>query len=219
MIKREGDPYMIEQIMVPKEDLLMIPETVSALDALEILEENNLRNAPVVDSTEQLFRGNIYKYHIYKYGFHHGKEELKTRRVTSFLKNTARIVHTNDSIYQLIFAIRDLPYICVLNENNTFVGVVYHTHLLDFLGQSWGAGKNTRMLKIDIPKDRNSLDKLTRLLMRFAEPETYQLFQETDYGTPRHIFLVFGPTVNNVDINGLILRLRQRKYEVTEYNW
>lgn len=210
---------MIEQIMVPKKDLFLIPETINSLDALNILEENNLRNAPVVDPTEQLFRGNIYKYHIYKHGFHNGKEDLETRRVTSFLKNTTRIIHTNDSIYQLIFAIRDLPYLTVLNENNSFVGVVYHDHLLDYLSQAWGASKNVRMLKIDLSKDRNALKKLTVLLLRYVDPETYQLFQETDYNTNSHIFLVIGPETNSVQYNGLVLKLRQRNYTVTEYNW
>ncbi|MBG9981624.1 CBS domain-containing protein [Aerococcaceae bacterium DSM 111020] len=210
---------MIEQIMVPKEDILLIPETVNCLDALEILEENNLRNAPVVDSTEQLFRGNIYKYHIYKEAFHHGKEHLKSKRVTSFLKNTTRVVHLNDSIYQLIFSIRDLPYICILNENNNFVGIVYHNHLLDFLAQAWGANDRMHMLKIDLTPGLRSLDQLTRIILKYIEPKTFQLFQETDFNTSKHLFVVIGPEVNRVQINRLILKLRQKQYPLTEYHW
>ena len=75
------------------------------------------------------------------------------------------------------------------------------------------------MLKINLPKDRNALKKLTVLLLRYVDPETYQLFQETDYGTSSHVFLVIGPETNSVEYNGLVLKLRQRNYQVCEYNW
>lgn len=210
---------MIQDLMVPKDKLLLIPETLNCLEALTILEEYNLRNAPVVDPTEQLYRGNIYKYHIYKQAFHVNKDDLKQRSVTTFLKNTTHVIHINDSIYQLLFAIRDLPYIAVLNEKNNFIGVVYHDHLLDYLAQAWGAGKNHRMIQIKLPDDKKAYGKLTRYLSRFPEPKTIQLYQPTDYQTHSFVFLVFGPKTNTVHINGLILKLRQRRYDVREFFW
>lgn len=209
---------MIESIITPKHELVMIPETMNCHDAIILLEEQGLRNAPVVDKSERLFRGNIYRFHIYKYAFHQGHSELKQMPVTRFLKNSTRVVHTYDSIFQILFAIRDLPYIGVLNEDNRFVGVIFHEDLMHYLAEAWGADEAHYMLAITLPEAKMPLWKLTRIVERFIQPIGYQFYHHQP-AAPNEVYLVIDRSEDPLQVNALIHRLRKRHYLVEEYHW
>ena len=127
---------MISKLIIPKDQLICIPENLNSQDALTILEDQQLRCAPVVDESTNLFRGNIYRYHFYYELYQQSLDNLSEIPVTRFLKNTTRVVHETDSFYHLLFTIRDLPHIAVLNEQNSFLGIIKHRTMLDFYSQA-----------------------------------------------------------------------------------
>ena len=49
-----------------------------------------------------------------------------TLPVTSLLKNSTKFVSIDSAFFSVFFAIRDLPYIAVLDENNQFYGILTH---------------------------------------------------------------------------------------------
>ena len=76
---------MINELLIHKNHLTCIPETMNCADAVAILEKEGMRLAPVLDGSNTLFRGNIYRYHIYQYKYHHPEADLTKIPVTHFL--------------------------------------------------------------------------------------------------------------------------------------
>ena len=97
---------LIKELSLAKTKVRTVPETVTLEEALELLEEFGYRCVPVLDESGTIYRGNIYRMHIYK---HKSEGKDMTLPVTHLLKNATKFVHTSSSFYSLFFMIKDLP--------------------------------------------------------------------------------------------------------------
>lgn len=89
---------------------------------------------PILDSSGNIFRGNIYKMHIYRHKANGGDMTLP---VTHLLKNATKFIYLDTSFFKVFFTIKELPYIAVLDSENHFYGILTHSTLLNMLSQSW----------------------------------------------------------------------------------
>ena len=205
---------MIESLMIPKHKLTYLSETDHCATALALLEDHGLRCAPVLDASTTLYRGNLYRYHIYQYAYHHPDVDLATVPVTHFLKNTTRVVHQHESFYHLIFAMLDLPYIAVLSQQNTFMGIVKHTAMLNFLAQAWTMQDAGYVLAVETIGNTGELAKLSRIVNRYGDISAAQTLEKTPYDTTGQILFVLSHTLDPVQLNQLVKYLERRDYKV-----
>jgi CBS domain-containing protein len=56
---------LFKSLIKPKDELTTVREDITLEKALETLEKSGFRCVPILDKTGQIFRGNIYKMHIY----------------------------------------------------------------------------------------------------------------------------------------------------------
>ena len=56
---------LIKELSLAKTKVRTVPETVTLEEALELLEEYGYRCVPVLDETGTIYRGNIYRMHLY----------------------------------------------------------------------------------------------------------------------------------------------------------
>lgn len=208
---------MLKNLMIPKEKMICISETMNCLDAIEILEDNNLRNAPVVDATGNMYRGNIYRYHIYKYKFHHPEADLSQLAVTFFLKNTTKTIIENDSILHLVFLLKDLPFIAVLSEQNSFMGVIYHETFLDYLQQAWVMGRLSCVLAIKSKGFKGDLRKVSQMINRFCDIGSAMTLEASDYNTSAYILYGLPYSLDQLRLKSLLQYLRAKNYEFEVY--
>lgn len=208
---------MLKNLMIPKERIICISESMNCIDAVEILEDNNLRNAPVVDASGHLFRGNIYRYHIYKYKFHHPEADLSKLSVTFFLKNTTKTILEDDSIVHLLFLIKDLPYIAVLNQDNRFVGVIYHETLLDYFQQAWVMDRTSCLLAVKTRGVKGDLRKLSQMINRFSDISMAITTELTDFNTASYIYFGLPYTMDQFRIKSLLQYLKAKHFDYEIY--
>ena len=78
-----GNCYVTKNNGLQKRDLTTIKETATLEEALEILEDSGYRCVPILDESGKIFRGNIYKMHIYRHKSNGGDMTLP---VTHLLK-------------------------------------------------------------------------------------------------------------------------------------
>lgn len=160
---------VIKQLAYPKSVVKTVPETCTLEEALELLEEYGYRCVPVLDETGQIFRGNIYKMHIYR---HKSQGKDMTLPVTHLLKNATKYIHTSSSFFEIFFMIKDLPYIAVLDEDNHFYGILTHASLINLLQQSWSLDQGSYVLTIAAPGVRGDLNAITKIVNRFSNIES-----------------------------------------------
>ena len=59
---------LLKTLIKPKKDLVTVKEDITLEEALTVLEDSGYRCVPILDETGKIFRGNIYKMHIYQIG-------------------------------------------------------------------------------------------------------------------------------------------------------
>lgn len=107
---------LIKSLVIKKDYLTTVNEKATLAEALKVLEDSGYRCVPIVDDTGTIFRGNIYKMHIYRHKSQGGDMNLP---VTYLLKNATKTIKVNSPFFKVFFNIKDLPYIAVLMKKIT----------------------------------------------------------------------------------------------------
>lgn len=74
---------LLKTMVYKKQDLTTVTESNTLEEALQILEDSGFRCVPILDESNKIFRGNIYKMHIYRHKANGGDMTLP---VTHLLK-------------------------------------------------------------------------------------------------------------------------------------
>ncbi|MGY3749739.1 cyclic di-AMP binding protein CbpA [Vagococcus acidifermentans] len=157
---------LIESVVIPKRQLTTVTESCTLEKALDILEESGFRCVPILDETGKIFRGNIYKMHIYRHKANGGDMQLP---VTHLLKNATKYIHLNSSFFKIFFTIKELPYIAVLDQDNLFYGILTHSKLLNILSQSWNVNEGRFTLTIASTGKKGDLANMTKIISKYSE--------------------------------------------------
>ncbi|MGX7195712.1 cyclic di-AMP binding protein CbpA [Enterococcus olivae] len=156
---------LLKTMVYKKNSLTTVKETNTLEEALAILEESGFRCVPILDESEKIFRGNIYKMHIYRHKANGGDMTLP---VTHLLKNATKFIHVNDSFFHVFFTIKELPYIAVLNADNHFYGILTHSSLLNMLAQSWSIEEGSYVLTIASTGNQGDLSVMTKIISKYS---------------------------------------------------
>ncbi len=203
---------LIKELSLAKTRVRTVPETVTLEEALELLEDYGYRCVPVVDETKKLYRGNIYRMHLYKHKSEGGDMSLP---VTYLLKNATKYVHTYSSFYNIFFMIKDLPYITVLDENNHFYGILTHSALISLLEQSWNLKTGSYVLTIAVSGDKGDLANVSKIINRYSSiMSTITLDSEQD--SIRRLIMTLEPDATASDVEKISEQLDRRGYRVIQ---
>ncbi|WP_367342497.1 cyclic di-AMP binding protein CbpA [Limosilactobacillus sp.] len=141
---------IFKTLIKTKDQLTTLPESATLNEALDLLEKTGYRCIPVLDPSGKIFRGNIYKLHIYRHKSRNGNMNLP---VTTLLKNATKFISINDAFFKVFFTIKDLPYITVLDEDNHFYGILTHSRLLKMLAEGWNVKNGSYVLSVTAEHD------------------------------------------------------------------
>lgn len=156
---------LIKSLCIPKSKLTTVSETVTLQEAIDILEKSGFRCVPILDESGTIFRGNIYKMHIYRHKANGGDMNLP---VTHLLKNATKFISIDASFFKVFFSIKELPYISVLDDDNHFYGILTHSSLLNMLQQSWNVNTGSYVLTIASTGHRGDLANMAKIISRYC---------------------------------------------------
>lgn len=202
---------LIKELSLAKTRVRTIPETATLEEALELLEEYGFRCVPILDESGKIYRGNIYRMHIYK---HKSEGKDMSLPVTHLLKNATKYIHTYSSFYSIFFMIKDLPYITVLDENNHFYGILTHSALLNLLEQSWKLDSGSYVITIAAAGERGDLAKITRTINRYSD-----IMSMITIGgdTPiQRAIVTLDPSITEEDVEKISYQLDRRGFRVIQ---
>ena len=156
---------LIKSLVYKKDYLTPVNEKATLAEALQILEDSGYRCVPILDDSGKLFRGNIYKMHIYRHKSQGGDMNLP---VTYLLKNATKTIKVNSPFFQVFFNIKDLPYIAVLDEQDYFYGILTHSKLLGMLSDAWNIKNSSFVLTVLSDNERGNLVKMAKIISKYT---------------------------------------------------
>lgn len=156
---------LIKSLVYKKDYLTTVNEKATLAEALQILEDSGYRCVPILDDSGKLFRGNIYKMHIYRHKSQGGDMNLP---VTYLLKNATKTIKVNSPFFQVFFNIKDLPYIAVLDEQDYFYGILTHSKLLGMLSEAWNIKNSSFVLTVLSDNERGNLVKMAKIISKYT---------------------------------------------------
>lgn len=203
---------LLKSIVYRKEAVATVPETATLKEALHVLEESGFRCIPIVDATGTLFRGNIYKMHIYRHKANGGDLDLP---VTYLLKNATRYIYTDTSFFKVFFSINELPYLAVLDENNQFYGILTHQTLLKTLAHSWDVNDGSYVITVSSAGDQGELAAISKIVARHCRiASCITLNVQDEY--PRRTLLTLPAGVGRDLCETVVKHLQRKGYQVVD---
>lgn len=203
---------IFSSLIKKKADLTTLPETATLQEALTVLENTGYRCVPILDKSGKIFRGNIYKMHIYRHKSRNGDMTLP---VTSLLKNSTKFVFIDSAFFPVFFAIRDLPYIAVLDENNQFYGILTHNRLLRMLAAGWNVNNGSYVLTVVAHDERGALMNAAKEITRFCQIVNV-ISLDPDHSSVKQVLFTLPTDVDHDRMERIVRRLTKKGFEVTE---
>ncbi len=204
---------LMKDLIKPKAELTTVREDATLEEALTVLETSGFRCVPILDATGNIYRGNIYKMHIYRHKSRSGDMQLP---VTHLLKNATKFVTLNSQFFTVFFAIRDLPYITVLDENNRFYGILTHNRLLKMLSQSWNVDIGSYVLTVTSPDERGDLVSIAKIITKYTAIASCMTLDIRTDGEPRRTMFTLPADVTPTKLNKIVANLKRKHFDVPE---
>ena len=202
---------LIRSLAIPKRDLTVVKESATLQEAIDILEESGYRCVPILDETGTLFRGNIYKMHIYRHKANGGDMSLP---VTHLLKNATKFISIDSSFFKIFFTIKELPYIAVLNKDNTFFGILPHSSLLNLLAQSWSVDAGSYVLTIVAPSRKGDLFQITKIINKTTSIANVITLDVSRDDVLRRVLITLPTDTTKVELETVINGLEKQAFKV-----
>lgn len=203
---------IFSSLIKTKEKLTTLPETATLEEALAVLEDTGFRCVPVLDQTGRIFRGNIYKMHLYRHKSRNGDMSLP---VTALLKNATKFVSINAAFFSVFFAMRDLPYIAVLNNDNQFYGILTHNSMLRMLAAGWNVNNGSYVLTVTTPDERGSLMTASKEITRYCQIVNVLSF-DPEHSALKQVLFTLPANVDHDKMVKIVRRLKKKGFEVPE---
>lgn len=203
---------IFSSLIKTKDKLTTLPETATLAEALTLLEDTGFRCVPVLDQTGRIFRGNIYKMHLYRHKSRNGDMSLP---VTSLLKNATKFVSIKSAFFSVFFAMRDLPYIAVLNEDNQFYGILTHNSMLRMLAEGWNVNNGSYVLTVTTPDERGSLMTASKEITRYCQIVNVLSF-DPEHSAVKQVLFTLPADVDHDKMVKIVHRLKKKGFAVPE---
>ncbi|MCT6820814.1 MAG: cyclic di-AMP binding protein CbpA [Lactobacillus panisapium] len=208
---------LIKSLVIKKDYLITVNEHATLEEALKILEDSGYRCVPILDDTGTIFRGNIYKMHIYR---HKSQGKDMNLPVTYLLKNATKTIKVNSPFFKVFFTIKDLPYISVLDEENKFYGILTHSRLLDMLSDAWNIKTGSYVLTVLTDNSRGNLVKMAKAISKYSEIAGVMSLDassaEVNDNFVRRILFTLPAGVTEDTMKLIVKRLEAKSYVVAE---
>lgn len=208
---------LIKSLVLKKDYLTTVNEKATLEEALKVLEDSGFRCVPILDDNGTIFRGNIYKMHIYRHKSQGGEMDLP---VTYLLKNATKTIKVNSPFFKVFFNIKDLPYISVLDEENKFYGILTHSRLLDMLSDAWNIKNGSYVLTVLSDNSRGNLVKMSKIISKYTNMASVMTLDasasELGGDFVRRTLFTLPSGVSEITMKTVVDKLQRKGYVVAE---
>ena len=135
--------------------------------------------------------------------------------VTALLKNATKFVSIKAEFFSVFFAMRDLPYIAVLDDENQFYGILTHNSMLRMLAAGWNVNNGSYVLTVTTPDERGSLMNASKEITRYCQIVNVISF-DPEHSAMKQVLFTLPANVDHDKMIKVVKRLEKKGFKVPE---
>jgi len=139
-----------------------VTEDFTILQAKEFLQKTGYRCVPILDLSETKFLGNVYEIDTYKY------EGSLDDSVLKIADNVNETVTEDASFFRVLFTIKKLPFLAVINEDGEFAGILTHGKVMEVCEDAFAIHNKGHAITVAVYDFDNTLKELTRIVSKYS---------------------------------------------------
>ncbi|MBS4173305.1 CBS domain-containing protein [Bacillus sp. FJAT-49736] len=171
-----------KSIMIPKHRCIIVNIEDSVEAALNLLESRGIDCIPVLDGDK--YAGVITHYHIYKnyYESNITKEEfLRVKKVKDIATHQDKFLNGDEIFEETLVDLKDFPLLAVVDEQNTFLGIVTRFDVLEQFQSAFGIHKPGVRIAFSSVEVEGRIARLADIIQQYHESViSLVTFDETD---------------------------------------
>jgi acetoin utilization protein AcuB len=157
---------IIKNIMLKRENLLVIEASQKVQEALEKIKSEGYLSLPVVE--DQQFIGCISVYDIYQKYYEKddtARQTFLNSAISDYVKTDIPVLQAKDIVEDasLLFSNKNIPFIPVVDDKEIFLGIVTQKAIFNAFTRLMGYGRGTR-LTIHTPDFKGRISKLAKAI-------------------------------------------------------
>ncbi|MEN1935820.1 cyclic di-AMP binding protein CbpA [Paenibacillus sp. 102] len=192
---------------VPKKEVLFCSDSITVGEALDHLNKTGYRCVPVLDEKQEKFLGNVYKVDILEY-----KGSLEDD-LSELLNDKDGYVREDSSFFKVFFTIKKLPYLSVIDEKGTFLGILTHKKVFELLEDAWGVHSSKYSVMVGTQDYNGAIQKLSTVLKKYSGIQSLMTF-DNDALLVRRIMFTLGEEFKEEGLETLLKDLEDYGFRV-----
>ncbi|PEB54302.1 hypothetical protein CON65_22400 [Bacillus pseudomycoides] len=192
---------------VPKREVLYCSISFTIGEALDHLNKTGYRCVPVLDEKKEKFLGNVYKVDILEY-----KGSLEDD-LSELLNDKEGYVREDSSFFKVFFTIKKLPYLSVIDEKGTFLGILTHKKVFELLEDAWGVHSSKYSVMVGTQDYNGAIQKLSTVLKKYSGIQSLMTFDNNAL-LVRRIMFTLGEEFKAEELENLLKDLEDHGFRV-----
>ncbi|PEY34632.1 hypothetical protein CN354_17020 [Bacillus cereus] len=192
---------------VPKREVLFCSTAFTIGEALDHLNKTGYRCVPVLDEKKEKFLGNVYKVDILEY-----KGSLEAD-LSELLNDKEGYVREDSSFFKVFFTIKKLPYLSVVDDKGTFLGILTHKKVFELLEDAWGVHSSKYSVMVGTQDYNGAIQKLSTVLKKYSGIQSLMTFDNNAL-LVRRIMFTLGEEFKAEELDNLLQDLEDHGFRV-----
>jgi len=192
---------------VPKREVLYCSISFTIGEALDHLNKTGYRCVPFLNEKKEKFLGNVYKVDILEY-----KGSLEDD-LSELLNDKEGYVREDSSFFKVFFTIKKLPYLSVIDEKGTFLGILTHKKVFELLEDAWGVHSSRYSVMVGTQDYNGAIQKLSTVLKKYSGIQSLMTF-DNDALLVRRIMFTLGEEFKPEELDSLLKDLEDHGFRV-----
>lgn len=203
----------IKSNYIPKLKVKFVTENTSISESRRALIESGYRCIPVLDEKGEKFRGLIYKETTSDYIIDDVGSTAEP--VSKLITEKDSFVYEDTPYFKVLFSIRRLPFLAVVDQEGNFQGIVTHSKVMDILEDSYGIKKGGYSLTVSTTEGKGSMKKLFSSINDEYNIEGV-FTQDAGKQFVRRIVITLNRSVTRDEVDSLVHKIEHSGFKVAE---
>ncbi|HLR24192.1 MAG TPA: cyclic di-AMP binding protein CbpA [Candidatus Avipropionibacterium sp.] len=201
---------LVNNNYVRKRDVVFVRESDGMESALEKIVEAGYRCIPVLDDAREKYVGNVYKVDLLKKEVD-GELDGPLSEVITDVEDG--FVEEEAPFFKVFATIKRLPYLAVVDDEKTFLGILTNANVLDVLESSWDIENGSYSLTIGTIEYAGALRHMLDIINEYTSVQSVITLKDT-LKFVRRLTVVLPKEVDEKTLKKITRDLEEANYNV-----